>query len=301
VTLLNNHPIVSATFHGHEHVLGWVHMDSSRVSTLTGSYEEFFTSPAGGYTNVPDIHPARVDYYYPESGYSQGFAAIDVNGPSFTLNFYKDGITTPVYSRTFVKHNAGTTAVFRSSGAQDGWILESRERSSLGGRLNTAARVFRLGDDAARRQYRAILSFNTGDLPDNALLTRVMLVLRRQSVAPSGSNPFGIFKGLMIDVRTGFFGLDPALDVADFQAADPAFTAGPFRLSPVRGSYTLTLPAAAFPFLNASSSDGGLTQLRLRFNLDDNNNGVANFISLFSGNSGNVSYQPALLVTYYLP
>ncbi len=31
VNLLNKHPIVSATFHGHEHVLGWVHMDHTRV------------------------------------------------------------------------------------------------------------------------------------------------------------------------------------------------------------------------------------------------------------------------------
>jgi hypothetical protein len=37
VTVLNKHPIVSATFHGHEHILGWTHMDSSRVTQLTGS------------------------------------------------------------------------------------------------------------------------------------------------------------------------------------------------------------------------------------------------------------------------
>ncbi len=47
MNVINNHPIVSATFHGHEHVMTWTHMDNTRVSDLTRSYEEFVTSPAG--------------------------------------------------------------------------------------------------------------------------------------------------------------------------------------------------------------------------------------------------------------
>ena len=50
VTVINNHPIVSAFFHGHEHILGWTHMDSTRVPGLTGSFEQFITAPAGGWT-----------------------------------------------------------------------------------------------------------------------------------------------------------------------------------------------------------------------------------------------------------
>ncbi len=103
VSIINNHPIVSATFHGHEHILGWAHMDSARVAGLTGSYEEFLTSPAGGWTYNEYVYPSRMDYYYPDMSSSQGFAAIDVDGPTFTVSFYKVGVTNPVWSRSFTK------------------------------------------------------------------------------------------------------------------------------------------------------------------------------------------------------
>ena len=109
VNIINKHPIVSATFHGHEHILGWVHMDNTRVAGLTHSYEEFLTSPSGGWTYNDYVYPARMDYYYPDMGTSQGFAAIDVNGASFTLSFYKVGTTAAVWSKTFTKSGVAPT------------------------------------------------------------------------------------------------------------------------------------------------------------------------------------------------
>jgi hypothetical protein len=101
IALINKHPIVSATFHGHEHILGWVHMDGARISNLAYSYEEFFTSPSGGETSNDFLYPARMDYTYMEMGFSQGFTAVTVNGYSFTFSIYKNGTTAPVWSRTF--------------------------------------------------------------------------------------------------------------------------------------------------------------------------------------------------------
>ncbi len=101
VSIINNHPIVSATFHGHEHILGWVHMDSSRVPGLTHSYEEFLTSPAGGSSYNDYLYPARIDYYYPDMAGAQGFGHITVSGDSFTISLYKTGTTLPVWSHTF--------------------------------------------------------------------------------------------------------------------------------------------------------------------------------------------------------
>jgi hypothetical protein len=103
VSILNKHPIVSATFHGHEHILGWVHMDNTRVAGLTGSFEEFITSPSGGETYNSYLYPARMDYTYMDMGESQAFAAISVNGTSFTVNFYEVGSSTPVWTKTFTK------------------------------------------------------------------------------------------------------------------------------------------------------------------------------------------------------
>ncbi len=95
---------------------------------------------------------------------------------------------------------------FQSIATQDGWILETGENTNIGGLMNATAATFRLGDDASRRQYRAILSFNTGALPDNAVITSAKLALRSQAVVPAGSNPFSILQGLVIDVRNGYLG-----------------------------------------------------------------------------------------------
>ncbi len=190
---------------------------------------------------------------------------------------------------------------FMSAGVQDGWVLESGENTNVGGSLNATAAAFRLGDDAARRQYRGILSFNTSALPDTAVITKATLKLRRQSITGPG-NPFSIFQGLMIDMRKGFFATLPALQISDFQAlASSGITGfGPFSPVPSGTLYTITLPPAAYPYVNKLTTNGGLTQLRLRFKLDDNNNAIANFISFFSGNAG-AALRPALVIEYNVP
>ncbi len=76
---------------------------------------------------------------------------------------------------------------------------------------------------------------------------------------------------------------------------------GPFKPTPVGAKYTIKLPSAAYASINKLSASNGLTQLRLRFKLDDNNNAVANTISFFSGNSATPSYRPVLVIQYYVP
>ncbi len=101
-SVLDKHKIVSATFHGHEHVVAYVHMDNSRYSTITHPYEEIVSGDAGA---GPDTaRSGRYDWWI---GSSHGFAVIDVNGASYTVNFYKLGTNTPVKTYTFTK--SGTT------------------------------------------------------------------------------------------------------------------------------------------------------------------------------------------------
>jgi 3',5'-cyclic AMP phosphodiesterase CpdA len=103
IDLVNRHPILSATIHGHEHILGWTHMDGSRISNLTQSYEQLLTSPSGGVSSNDTLYPARVDYAYPDmADYATGFAMLTVNGRSFTFSLYKTGLAAPVWSRTFI-------------------------------------------------------------------------------------------------------------------------------------------------------------------------------------------------------
>ncbi len=191
--------------------------------------------------------------------------------------------------------------VFRSTGSQDGWVLESSETSGLGGSINATATTVRLGDNPTKRQYRSILSFPTGTLPNTATILIAALTLRGQSVTPAGTDPIKMFQGMQIEVRKGCFNANCALQAGDFQAAASAAAFGPFDPTPDGTLYTIFLPSAMYPYINKLDTGGGRTQLRLRFNLDDNNDLIANYLSFYSGNVTAASYRPALTILYYGP
>jgi hypothetical protein len=110
---------------------------------------------------------------------------------------------------------------FRSNGKNDGWVLESGENTNRGGSLNAKTATFLLGDDKQDRQYRAILDFPTDSLPDNAVVTKVILMIKGEGVA--GTNPFVTHQSILVDIRSGSFGnLGPfayrGLQNMDFQS-----------------------------------------------------------------------------------
>jgi len=186
---------------------------------------------------------------------------------------------------------------FKTAGAHDGWVLESSETSGKGGSLNATNKIIKLGDDATRKQYRSILSFKTGTvIPDNAVITKVVLKVKKQGIV-GGGNPVTMFNGFMVDIKKGFFG-KTALQLVDFQAAANK-TYGPFKPTPVSGWYSINLTSAK-AYINKLSTNGGLTQIRLRFKMGDNNNAKANILKLYSGNA-TASVRPKLVVTYYIP
>ena len=204
---------------------------------------------------------------------------------------------TPTSTSTATKP-APTTVTFTSIAAQDGWILESSETSNIGGLTNVTDTTLRLGDDADNKQYRGILSFNTSSLPDTAVITKVILKFKKLDVIGSG-NPFASLHGLLIGIKTGFFGTTAALQAADFQATANK-SEGPFQVNIGANVYTsFNLPSAK-DTINKLSTNGGLTQLRLRFASGDNNNELANYIRLYSGNAA-IANRPQLVITYYVP
>jgi CSLREA domain-containing protein len=185
----------------------------------------------------------------------------------------------------------------KSSGSQDGWILESSETSTTGGTKSSTASTLRIGDDAAKKQYRSILSFSTGaSLPDDALILKVMLKIKRQGVI-GGGNPITAFQGFMVDIKKGYFGTS-SLAISDFQAS-ASKSYGPFKPALSGGWYSIDLTGGK-SYINKLSTGAGLTQIRLRFKLDDNNNTTANYLSLYSGNASS-SYRPQLIIEYYDP
>jgi len=186
------------------------------------------------------------------------------------------------------------TSNFYSAGTYDGWILESSETSSLGGSINASETTFRLGDDASDRQYRSILSFNTASLPDNAVITSVVLKIKKQGLV--GTNPFTTHQGLKADIRKPYFGTALGLAASDFQALASISSVGTFGTTPSAGWYSVTLSSTARPYINKT----GTTQFRLRFQKDDNDDMGADYLKFYSGNAGTAS-RPVLIIQYYVP
>ena len=186
-------------------------------------------------------------------------------------------------------------ATFRSTSNYDGWVLESQETSNKGRTRNSRATTFRLGDNNQDQQYRGILSFNTASLPDNAVISKVTLMIRKQGLV--GSNPFTSHGNILLDIRKGAFSGTNTLQSSDFQAAASMNRVGVIRnSSPLVSWYRVVLRDIAFRSINKR----GLTQLRLRFATDDNDDMSADFLRFFSGNASPV-FRPKLIVEYSLP
>jgi hypothetical protein len=184
---------------------------------------------------------------------------------------------------------------FTSNGAYDGWILESTETSSKGGAMNSASTLFYLGDNIQDKQYRAILHFDTSSLPDNATITKVTLKIRKQGLV--GTDPFTTHGVIVVDIRYGAFGGYNALQLGDFQAAASMSPSGKIMNTPSGVWFSGNLWHAAFTHINKT----GVTQFRLRFQKDDDNDNVADYLRFYSGNYAGVASRPQLIIEYYVP
>jgi hypothetical protein len=183
---------------------------------------------------------------------------------------------------------------FKSLAALDGWVLESTETSDMGGTRNSAATTFYLGDDAANKQYRAILHFDTSSLPNTAVITSVTLKINAQGLV--GTDPFITHGSLLVDIRKPFFGTNYLLENSDFQALASSSAVAAFNVTPVSNWYSAEVDSAGYPYINLT----GATQFRLRFATDDNNNLIADYMTFYSGNAV-LAMRPQLIVGYYVP
>jgi hypothetical protein len=119
----------------------------------------------------------------------------------------------------------------------------------------------------------------------------------KRQVIVGGGNPVTIFQGFMADVRKGMFGTS-ALQLTDWKTA-PNKTYGPFEPTLAGGWYSINLTSGK-AYINKLAASSGLTQIRLRFKMDDDNNSVANYLSLYSGNAP-AANRPQLIIEYYIP
>lgn len=179
---------------------------------------------------------------------------------------------------------------FTSSGLYDGWVLECTELSESGCSLDKTGSILRVGDDAAGRQYRVILSFNTSGLPDDAVVTSVKL--RIKTAAILDKNLFSRHGDLLVDFCGHPFGVALVVQAPDFQYDNDCVNAGIFDSTARGGWYTAELDPTTVDLL-------GVTQFRLRFRLGDDDNKFADTLEFYSGNAPN-DLRPNLIVEYEL-
>jgi Big-like domain-containing protein len=225
--------------------------------------------------------------YTPSAGY------IGLDSFTFKVN---DGTVDSSPATVSITVEAGVTVTFTSVAAQDGWVLESTETGNAGGSIDATANTtsaLRVGDDNKDRQYKAVVSFDTSAIPDGATILSVTLRLLRGTV--SGTNPFTTHGTCWVDVQTGGFSGSTTLQTGDFQAAATAVRAASLGNAAADGTWSEgSLNAEGLAAINKT----GTTQLRVYFNLDDNDDRGNDYIGYYSGDNTTAANRPQLVVTY---
>jgi uncharacterized delta-60 repeat protein len=184
----------------------------------------------------------------------------------------------------------------RSIGSEDGDVTQSTATSGVGGFANAGPMSLQVGDHLNDGRTVGIVSFDTSEIPDDAVILSATLRLQRAGVW--GTNPFTILGECRVDVQTGAFGDDPALEPSDFEAEATAPAAGTLSSAATNGdTSSATLDPAGLAAINRT----GRTQFRLWFEVHDNGNRVADRILYASGDRLDPTQRPELLVTYATP
>lgn len=240
-------------------------------------------------TTTPNI-------YKLSSYFNEGNHVIKVEVYNLAGNHTDKSITVHFIRLSPTPTPAPVVASFKSVDSYDGWVLESSETSGAGGSVNTTKKTISIGDSASNQQYKGILHFNTGSIPDSAVIKSAILKLK--SPGSSGTNPLNTTStplGLLkIDISRQFFGTSAQLTTDDFSA--PPLSGGVGTVSRSKNSdgfYTSKLSSSN------TINKAGTTQLRLYFTVDDNNNSKADYIDFYSGSTLNdATVRPVLVVTY---
>ncbi|MEJ2788271.1 MULTISPECIES: PHB depolymerase family esterase [unclassified Pseudoxanthomonas] len=178
------------------------------------------------------------------------------------------------------------TVVFNNEDANDGYVKASATGSGAAVGTLEAYYGLAIGRGTDGNHNRAVLSFDTSSLPDNAVVTSAALtVAYRSASGDPWSNPAG--NTLVVDVRSGCLG------ACTIEAADWAATTTTTNSAQVPsfsgGNQTSTVFDTSG---RAAINRTGRTQLRLRFNANPT---ATHYLWIDKGATAKLS------VTYTLP
>ena len=193
--------------------------------------------------------------------------------------------------------SANVTTTLVSIALDDGYLIESEEDASVGNTANSTSNVLLIGDSATRQQYIGLLSFNTAAIPADAHIVSAELSL---TAFTTRNNP-GTLGDLVVDMRCpnkgSIYGPTSRAETPDFQTFSHLAEVANLGAAPANGGDSVSgfLGQAGINALNK----GGLTQFKVRFEQEDNNDNFADYVSFFSGNEpAAVMMRPTLTVVW---
>ncbi len=228
--------------------------------------------------------------------------SVTQDGDGWSSTFYFDDV-----ELTFCEAApAEPTLTFSSIGGEDGTVFESAEESNVGGSILTAADLGGLvefGDTSTDLQVKAILSFDTSLLPDDAEVIDAILRVQLAHVEDGDGddrNPMVSLAPCKIDVKLGAFGSSAVLEPMDFEAPASASAVSPFGYASLSGEWSeANLLYDANPNLPPPHrvNETGLTQIRIFCTVGDDDDARDDLMQYFAGNTP-PSHRPQLIVTY---
>lgn len=228
---------------------------------------------------------APYSHAWDSSGTSNGAHVLSARAVDLAGN---TGTSSPVNVTVTGGTSGGSpvTVVFNNEDANDGYVKATSTGGSAAVGTLEAFYGLAIGRGTDSNYNRAVLSFDTSSLPDNATITSATLTIAYRSASGDPwSSPAG--NTMVIDVRNGCFGAC-TIEAADWAAGAtaansaqvPAFTGG---------NQTSTVFDAAG---RGAIDRTGRTQLRLRFSA---NQAATNYVWIDRGATAKLS------VTYTLP
>ncbi len=181
---------------------------------------------------------------------------------------------------------------FRSIGSEDGYIMDD---PTLGRAPVTDDSTLQIGEgDRNNRQIKGFLSFDTSDLPEDAIIISARLMLHRNNIIGQPEK----LGQIHIDIAPqNGFNNNWELEGEDFSDFANDTNVATIR-NLLSGEWLeVGLSESGIQALNLN----GRTQFRLYFTLPNDNDGEEDRISFHSGDTEDSSVHPQLIIDYELP